>query len=188
MRRDCDCKVSRYYGTAGDNLRINGEAKNSDFSFKLRDLAKRRSVREISKISVMLLWKLPNAIQLAMDRTRCSVSCRVASRRVAIPVLHLGVISRLRLTLSLHSRSHALRCNRHALIMQMSLEQRAVVNERLACAFGLHRAEKRFSAERDARFVRCTPDAPWSHRVASMAASRQRASYFSCRLHITPRV
>lgn len=34
--------------------------------------------------------------------------------------------------------------------MQMSLG-RTVVNERLARAFELHRAEKRFSAERDAR-------------------------------------
>lgn len=58
--------------------------------------------------------------------------------------------------------------------MQMSLG-RTVVNERLARAFELHRAEKRFSAERDARYPLIVDD---RRRVAS------RRSHLPSRPHL----
>jgi len=146
---------SRRVPLRDDNLQINGGEEKLGFQFRARG---------ISAVPGDRRRKPANAIQLAVDANeRESAACRVASRRgrVSIPLRsHQRRMSRLSLTFSPRNRSHALRCNRHALIMQMSLGWRAVVNERLARAFGLHRAEKRFSAERDARVSHPLPPLP----------------------------
>jgi len=160
-----------------DNLQINGGEEKLGFQFRARGISvvqpgdRRR--------------KPANAIQLVTDANeRESAVCRVASRRgrVSIPLRsHQRRMSRLSLTFSPRNRSHALRCNRHALIMQMSLGWRAAVNERLARAFELHRAEKRFSAEHDARASHPLP--PGTLCQAPLVDGRDPAA---CRLFLPP--
>lgn len=136
-------------------------------------------------------------------------AARRGAERPGRPIaLALVTISRLSLTLSPGGGSHALRCNRHALIMQMSLGRAGpllmsdwhvhsgYIERRNASRLSVHLTHDRALRIDDrASFSTLQPlslPSPFAlHPVGHIGrvSLRPRASpsHFSCRLHIAPR-